>query len=54
LSADNHAIAVELCALPEQVRGYGHVKQAQLEAARKRQAELLPRLRSERRESAAA
>jgi indolepyruvate ferredoxin oxidoreductase len=27
LNADNHALAVELANLPEQVRGFGHVKE---------------------------
>ena len=43
----NHAVAVELAALPEQVRGYGHVKLRQLEAVRTREAELLARLRAD-------
>ncbi|HET7204354.1 MAG TPA: DUF6537 domain-containing protein, partial [Steroidobacteraceae bacterium] len=47
LGPDNHAVAVELAALPDQVRGFGHVKLRQLEAARKREAELLVRLRAE-------
>ena len=28
LSPDNHSIAVALAALPEQIRGFGHVKEA--------------------------
>ena len=47
LRPDNHAVAIELAALPEQVRGFGHVKRRQLEAARTREAELLGRLRAE-------
>jgi indolepyruvate ferredoxin oxidoreductase len=30
-----------LASIPEQIRGYGHVKQAHLDKAMKRQAELL-------------
>jgi indolepyruvate ferredoxin oxidoreductase len=41
LDAINHAIAIELAALPEHVRGYGPVRARSLERARKRQAELL-------------
>jgi indolepyruvate ferredoxin oxidoreductase len=41
LSLDNHELAVELARLPEQIRGYGHVKQRHLQSAAQRQAELL-------------
>ncbi len=34
LAADNHGLAVTLAALPEKVRGYGHVKAKSLEAVR--------------------
>ena len=47
LSADNHALAVELASLPEEIRGYGHVKARNVEAARSRQAALLARLRGQ-------
>ena len=33
LSADTHAVAVTLAAIPEKIRGYGHVKEKSLEAA---------------------
>ena len=46
LSPDNHALAVELAAIPEQIRGYGHVKLANLATAQARQAELLAAFRS--------
>ncbi len=36
LSPGNHALAVELATLPDQVRGYGHIKEANLERARAR------------------
>lgn len=45
LDAGNHALAIELASLPEEIRGYGHVKARHLEKARARQAELLARLR---------
>ncbi|MCU0765680.1 MAG: indolepyruvate ferredoxin oxidoreductase family protein, partial [Burkholderiaceae bacterium] len=45
LAADNHAAAVELAGIPEEIRGYGHVKARHLERARARQAELLARFR---------
>jgi len=46
LSPENHALAVELAGIPEQIRGYGHIKQANLTAARARQQELLAAFRS--------
>src|SRR5262249_46356801 len=39
LSAGNHATAVALASLPEQIRGYGHVKEANAGAASKRREE---------------
>jgi len=33
LSAENHAVAVEIAELPEQIRGYGHVKEANVKKA---------------------
>ena len=41
LNRDNHALAVEIARLPEQIRGYGHVKARHLAAARTRWAELM-------------
>ena len=46
LTASNHAIAVDLASLPEKIRGYGHVKQGNVETVKKREAELLAMLRS--------
>jgi indolepyruvate ferredoxin oxidoreductase len=46
LSAANHATAVELAALPLEIRGFGHVKQANLNRARAKEAALLTRFRS--------
>ena len=46
LSPENHAVAVELATIPEQIRGFGHVKLANLATARTRQAELLAAFRS--------
>jgi indolepyruvate ferredoxin oxidoreductase len=46
LRHDTLSVAVELAALPEAIRGYGHVKLANFEAARVREAELLLRLRA--------
>jgi indolepyruvate ferredoxin oxidoreductase len=47
LAADNHALAVELASLPEEIRGYGHVKARHVAAARTKQAALLARLRGQ-------
>jgi len=47
LAADNHPLAVELANLPEEIRGYGHVKAQHLEKARSKQAELLARFRGQ-------
>ncbi|HJT13677.1 MAG TPA: indolepyruvate ferredoxin oxidoreductase family protein [Dongiaceae bacterium] len=46
LSAENHATAVALAALPEQIRGYGHIKEGNAASVRKRQEELLAAFRS--------
>jgi len=40
LSAENHALALEIASLPEQIRGYGHVKARNLAAVRTRWAAL--------------
>jgi indolepyruvate ferredoxin oxidoreductase len=36
LGSGNHALALEIASLPEQIRGYGHVKERNLTAARLR------------------
>src|SRR5690606_29843806 len=41
LSADNLAQLVEIASIPEQIRGFGHVKARHLEAARDKEAALL-------------
>ncbi len=45
LSADNHALAVQLARIPEDIRGYGHIKTRHLEAARTKQTQLLSQFR---------
>ncbi len=47
LKQENHALAVELASLPEQIRGYGHVKEHHLTQAKQRQATLLKQFRDE-------
>jgi indolepyruvate ferredoxin oxidoreductase len=46
LAPDNHAAAVALASVPEQIRGFGHVKQRNMAAAKAREAELLAAFRS--------
>jgi indolepyruvate ferredoxin oxidoreductase len=46
LDAGNHALAVALAAIPEKIRGFGHVKQRHLQKAKLEEAELLARFRS--------
>jgi indolepyruvate ferredoxin oxidoreductase len=46
LSSTNHEIAVELACLPEQIRGFGHVKDRHLVMAKERESELLAALRA--------
>jgi indolepyruvate ferredoxin oxidoreductase len=41
LSRDNLALAVQVAAIPEDIRGYGHVKERHLKAAREKEAKLL-------------
>jgi len=41
LSPANHALAIKLASVPAEIRGYGHVKDASLEKARRKQSELL-------------
>jgi indolepyruvate ferredoxin oxidoreductase len=41
LDRDNHALAVEIAGLPERIRGYGHVKQASIDEAKRCETDLL-------------
>ena len=41
LNANNHPVAVEIAGLPEQIRGYGHVKERHIDAVKARETELL-------------
>jgi len=41
LTPQNHALALEIAAIPEHIRGYGHVKEAHLHKAKQLEAELL-------------
>jgi indolepyruvate ferredoxin oxidoreductase len=54
LSPANHPMAVELAALPLEIRGFGHVKQANLTRTKAKEAALLIRFRSPSRAHALA
>ena len=43
LSAGNHALALEIASIPEQIKGFGHVKDRNLAAARERWQALMAR-----------
>ncbi|MEO8135773.1 MAG: indolepyruvate ferredoxin oxidoreductase family protein, partial [Betaproteobacteria bacterium] len=46
LAPHNHALAVELAGIPEHIRGFGHVKERHLKAAKAKEAGLLEAFRS--------
>jgi indolepyruvate ferredoxin oxidoreductase len=46
LSPANHALAVELASIPDEIRGYGHVKERSLDTAKAAEASLLQQFRS--------
>ncbi|HEX9452167.1 MAG TPA: indolepyruvate ferredoxin oxidoreductase family protein [Burkholderiales bacterium] len=46
LSSDNHALAVKIASIPEEIRGYGHIKDRSLGIAKAKQADLLAAFRS--------
>ncbi len=46
LSPANHATAIELAALPLEIRGFGHIKEANLQRAKAKEADLVARFRS--------
>jgi indolepyruvate ferredoxin oxidoreductase len=48
LALHNHALAVDLARVPDGIRGYGHVKERHIAAAKASEAELLARFRSAR------
>ncbi len=54
LEAGNHALAVEIARIPEQIRGFGHVKEAHLARARAKWDELIARWRAPQRQADAA
>ncbi|HEX5663870.1 MAG TPA: DUF6537 domain-containing protein, partial [Xanthomonadaceae bacterium] len=54
LDGENVGLAAEIASIPEQIRGYGHVKEAHLHKARAREAQLLAQWSARNRPVAAA
>jgi indolepyruvate ferredoxin oxidoreductase len=54
LDRGNHSLAVEIAAIPEQIRGYGHVKEAHLSKASAHRTQLVDSWRSDSRVEIAA
>jgi indolepyruvate ferredoxin oxidoreductase len=54
LSPDNHALAVQIARIPEEIRGFGHVKERHLKAAKEKEAKLLGAFRAPGADRAAA
>jgi indolepyruvate ferredoxin oxidoreductase len=54
LDHDRHALAVEIASLPQQIRGFGHIKQASMAKTKALEAQLLARFNTPRQERAAA
>jgi len=48
LTAQNHALAVQIASIPEEIRGFGHIKARSIAPARKKRDELLARYESGR------
>ena len=46
LGQDNHAMALQIAALPESMRGFGHVKEKNVKAAKEKEASLVAAYRS--------
>jgi len=54
LSSENHALAVRIASIPEEVRGFGHVKERSIELAKMKRAELFELFKSPAAAKAAA
>jgi indolepyruvate ferredoxin oxidoreductase len=54
LDQDNHGLAVQIASLPESMRGFGHVKEKNVKAAKEREASLLAAYRNPATQSVAA
>jgi indolepyruvate ferredoxin oxidoreductase len=54
LDQNNHGLAVQIAALPETMRGFGHVKEKNVKAAKEREASLLATYRQPAAQATAA
>src|SRR5258708_25994698 len=54
LDRENHALAVEIASLPEQIKGFGHIKACNIEKTKARETELLALFRGAGHTAAAA
>jgi len=54
LDQNNHALAIQIAAVPETMRGFGHVKEKNVKAAKEREAGLLANYRNPALQSVAA
>jgi indolepyruvate ferredoxin oxidoreductase len=54
LGQDNHALAVQIASVPDSMRGFGHIKEKNVKAAKEREASLLASYRSPATQSVAA
>jgi indolepyruvate ferredoxin oxidoreductase len=54
LTPDNHGLAVQIARIPEEIRGYGHVKLRHLKVAQEKQAKLVAAFRTPEASRAAA
>jgi len=54
LGPDNHTLAVRIASIPDEIRGYGHVKMRSVAATREKQARMLAEFRNPAQQRAAA
>jgi indolepyruvate ferredoxin oxidoreductase len=54
LTPQNHAVAIEIASLPEEIRGYGHIKASNIDAARKKRDQLQSAFAGQKSQKAAA
>jgi indolepyruvate ferredoxin oxidoreductase len=54
LSTGNHSLAVQIASIPEEIRGFGHIKTRNVATARKKRTELLGKFETAHAERAAA
>jgi indolepyruvate ferredoxin oxidoreductase len=54
LNAGNHAMAIGLASLPQKIRGFGHIKERNLKAAKAEEADLLAKFRADPQQMAVA